>query len=78
VGSRADQEQHVASSAEGSTTRYAVQGLHVVAKPVGPACKLDCACCFYLEKQALEAVKGPLVIRQRSTAVTGPKEGFAK
>jgi uncharacterized protein len=30
-------------------------GLHVVAKPVGPACNLDCEYCFYLEKQALFA-----------------------
>jgi len=30
-----------------------VAGLHVVAKPIGPACNLDCAYCFYLEKQAL-------------------------
>ncbi|OHB33029.1 MAG: anaerobic sulfatase maturase [Desulfuromonadaceae bacterium GWC2_58_13] len=29
------------------------QGLHIVAKPIGPACNLDCAYCFYLEKQAL-------------------------
>jgi len=29
------------------------QGLHVVAKPVGPACNLDCTYCFYLEKKAL-------------------------
>lgn len=29
------------------------QGLHVVAKPVGPRCNLDCRYCFYLEKQAL-------------------------
>jgi uncharacterized protein len=29
------------------------QGLHVVAKPIGPACNLDCQYCFYLEKQAL-------------------------
>ncbi len=28
-------------------------GLHVVAKPIGPACNLDCAYCFYLEKHAL-------------------------
>ncbi len=28
-------------------------GLHIVAKPIGPACNLDCAYCFYLEKQAL-------------------------
>ncbi|MEN6303942.1 MAG: anaerobic sulfatase maturase [Armatimonadia bacterium] len=31
------------------------QGLHVVAKPVGPACNLNCEYCFYLEKQALFA-----------------------
>lgn len=31
------------------------QGLHVVVKPVGPACNLDCAYCFYLEKKALFA-----------------------
>jgi uncharacterized protein len=29
------------------------QGLHVVAKPIGPMCNLDCEYCFYLEKQAL-------------------------
>lgn len=28
-------------------------GIHVVAKPVGPACNLNCEYCFYLEKQAL-------------------------
>jgi len=31
------------------------QGLHVVAKPVGPACNLACDYCFYLEKKALFA-----------------------
>ena len=31
------------------------QGLHVVAKPIGPACNLNCEYCFYLEKQALFA-----------------------
>lgn len=29
------------------------QGLHVVAKPMGPVCNLGCEYCFYLEKQAL-------------------------
>lgn len=33
----------------------APQGLHIVAKPVGPACNLDCTYCFYLEKKALFA-----------------------
>ncbi len=31
----------------------AAQGLHIVAKPIGPTCNLDCAYCFYLEKQTL-------------------------
>jgi uncharacterized protein len=31
------------------------QGIHVVAKPIGPACNLNCEYCFYLEKQALFA-----------------------
>ncbi len=31
------------------------QGLHVVAKPVGPLCNLNCEYCFYLEKKALFA-----------------------
>ncbi len=29
------------------------QGIHVVAKPVGPLCNLDCGYCFYLEKRSL-------------------------
>ncbi|HEX9136728.1 MAG TPA: anaerobic sulfatase maturase, partial [Nitrospirota bacterium] len=31
----------------------AAEGIHVVAKPGGPVCNLDCEYCFYLEKQAL-------------------------
>ncbi|SHO53283.1 anaerobic sulfatase maturase [Desulfopila aestuarii] len=31
------------------------QGIHIVAKPAGPACNLNCAYCFYLEKSALYA-----------------------
>ena len=30
-----------------------VQGIHVVVKPIGPLCNLNCEYCFYLEKQAL-------------------------
>ena len=30
-------------------------GIHVVAKPIGPVCNLDCEYCFYLEKQAVFA-----------------------
>jgi uncharacterized protein len=33
--------------------RGAPAGVHIVAKPIGPACNLDCDYCFYLEKQAL-------------------------
>ena len=31
----------------------AEQGIHIVAKPIGPVCNLNCEYCFYLEKQAL-------------------------
>jgi uncharacterized protein len=30
-----------------------VHGLHIVAKPIGPRCNLNCEYCFYLEKLAL-------------------------
>lgn len=30
-----------------------VEGIHVVAKPIGPVCNLNCEYCFYLEKRAL-------------------------
>jgi len=30
-----------------------IQGIHIVAKPIGPKCNLNCDYCFYLEKQAL-------------------------
>jgi uncharacterized protein len=74
--------------AEGQNTKpiEVAQGLHVVAKPIGPACNLNCACCFYREKQVLygvgedcrmpDAVKGPLVIQWRHPSVE-PKKGFA-
>ncbi|HAK59139.1 MAG TPA: anaerobic sulfatase maturase [Nitrospiraceae bacterium] len=29
------------------------QGLHIMAKPIGPRCNLNCEYCFYLEKKAL-------------------------
>ncbi|MDA8172667.1 MAG: hypothetical protein M0Z48_12665 [Nitrospiraceae bacterium] len=29
------------------------RGIHVVAKPIGPLCNLNCEYCFYLEKRAL-------------------------
>jgi uncharacterized protein len=36
-----------------SRTGHVAQGIHVVVKPIGPLCNLDCAYCFYLEKQGL-------------------------
>lgn len=30
-----------------------LKGIHIVAKPMGPVCNLNCEYCFYLEKQAL-------------------------
>ncbi len=41
------------AAGENDNSAEAGRGLHVVAKPIGPACNLDCAYCFYLEKQAL-------------------------
>jgi len=31
----------------------AASGFHVLAKPIGPICNLDCKYCFYLEKESL-------------------------
>ena len=36
-----------------SQSDNSAKGIHVVAKPIGPACNLNCEYCFYLEKQAL-------------------------
>jgi len=49
------------------------QGLHVVAKPIGPACNLDCEYCFYLEKQALFPAGGQYRMTDRalSAFITG-------
>jgi uncharacterized protein len=32
---------------------FAEQGLHVMSKPIGPICNLDCEYCFYLHKEEL-------------------------
>lgn len=34
---------------------------HVMAKPIGPICNLDCKYCFYLEKESLYPQMGPQV-----------------
>ena len=33
--------------------KRALRAFHVMAKPVGPICNLDCRYCFYLEKEKL-------------------------
>jgi len=40
-------------TAVGKQMQSSVQGIHVVAKPVGPLCNMNCEYCFYLEKKAL-------------------------
>lgn len=42
---------------EVATDRAAAAGFHLMAKPSGPACNLDCTYCFYLEKEALHDVR---------------------
>ena len=32
---------------------HAQQGFHMLAKPTGPLCNLDCGYCFYTEKESL-------------------------
>jgi len=34
-----------------STTSETLTGIHLMAKPIGPLCNLDCGYCFYLEKE---------------------------
>jgi uncharacterized protein len=45
----------VTTEEENANTQHegAAQGIHVVAKPIGPVCNLNCEYCFYTEKQAL-------------------------
>lgn len=42
---------HAAESNESASKQLA--GFHIMAKPVGPICNLDCQYCFYLEKENL-------------------------
>jgi len=44
----------------------AAAGFHLMAKPSGPACNLDCTYCFYLEKEALHQARAT---RRMSEAV---------
>jgi sulfatase maturation enzyme AslB (radical SAM superfamily) len=36
-----------------TVTPRVAPGFHVMAKPIGPICNLDCKYCFYLEKEKL-------------------------
>ncbi len=50
--SRQDFMSSLQTAAEQKSKSMA-QGIHVVAKPIGPVCNLNCAYCFYLEKKSL-------------------------
>ena len=41
------------SAASPQERRWSDVGLHVLAKPIGPICNLDCSYCFYLQKEHL-------------------------
>jgi len=41
------------TSSPNNKESFTMQGIHVVAKPIGPLCNLNCEYCFYLEKKAL-------------------------
>ncbi|APG28987.1 anaerobic sulfatase maturase [Syntrophotalea acetylenivorans] len=43
----------MSNSSADDNAACAAQGIHIVAKPIGPLCNLSCAYCFYLEKIAL-------------------------
>ncbi|MGC1953355.1 MAG: anaerobic sulfatase maturase [Gammaproteobacteria bacterium] len=42
-----------AQASEAATTGGNASGMHVLAKPIGPVCDIQCDYCFYLEKRAL-------------------------
>ena len=76
-------DKYSAPQALGSTAR---RRFHVMAKPSGSTCNLDCKYCFYLSKETLP--KGPgtgqmsdetleLFIRQYIEGVTGPEVVFS-
>jgi uncharacterized protein len=50
-----DPKQDMGQHDQAPSSVSAGQGIHVVAKPIGPVCNLNCEYCFYLEKQALFA-----------------------
>ena len=36
-----------------NTRTSVTANFHVMAKPIGPICNLDCSYCYYLEKESL-------------------------
>lgn len=36
-----------------AVTASPVRAFHVMTKPIGPICNLDCSYCYYLEKEKL-------------------------
>src|SRR6516164_10404123 len=62
------------------------QRFHVMAKPAGSTCNLDCTYCFYLSKETLPGGPGPgrmsdetldRFIQQYIEGVTGPQVVFS-
>ncbi|OPL12100.1 MAG: hypothetical protein AVO39_11705 [delta proteobacterium MLS_D] len=41
------------------------QGFHILAKPIGPLCNLNCGYCFYKEKKDLFAENEPHRMSER-------------
>jgi len=71
---------------QGATDTPQRRHLHVMGKPVGPICNLDCKYCFYLEKEKLYPSPRKFVmsddvldnyIRQYIASQPGPEVSFA-
>ena len=52
------------------------QGIHVLAKPMGPICDLKCDYCFYLEKKELFPEQEPF--RMSDSVLAAYIEGYVK
>lgn len=53
----------------GASQRW-VHGFHVMVKPIGPICNLDCAYCYYLDKESLYPDNGPMLNAWRMSDAT--------
>jgi uncharacterized protein len=47
---------------------WSQRGLHVIAKPIGPICNLDCAYCFYRHKESLYPTGEPWRMSEETLA----------